>query len=136
MSPVIPEPERVNIILAFDVGRKKTGIAVGNLITNSARPLATVGGGFSQQLQDISVYVRDWRPARFIVGLPRRMDGGEHSMTKTSRRFALMLERRFHLPVLMSDERLTTAAVGDGNDAAAAAVILQQWLDEKAVRHA
>jgi len=49
------------------------------------------------------------------------MNGNAHGMTKASHRFALLLERHFHLPVLMADERLSTAAVGGGDDADAAA---------------
>lgn len=126
-------PPASNILLGFDVGRKKTGIAVGNLLTGGARPLATARGNGEQQLQIIAAHVREWQPGRMIVGLPTRGDGRAHAMTAASRRFAARLGGAFSLPVEFVDERLTSAAARRLNppdlDAAAAAIILQDWLD-------
>ena len=126
------------ILLGFDVGRKKTGVAVGNLLTDSARPLAIARGGRSAQLAAIAEYVREWRPHKFVVGLPLHLDGGEHSMTRFCRSFAEVLRRKFELPVEFADERLTTAAAraesgekGEA-DAAAAGIILRDWLRGRA----
>ena len=122
------------ILLALDVGRKKTGVAVGNLHTGLARPLSAVRGGRTRQMREIGGYVREWAPQKLIVGLPRRMDGGEHAMTRFCRRFAKTAELQFNLPVEFADERQSTAAAraagADKNnvDAFAAGVILQDWL--------
>ncbi len=121
------------ILLAFDVGRKKTGIAVGNLHTGLARPLSVARGGRTRQMEEIGAQVRAWAPQKLVVGLPRHMDGGEHSMTRFCRRFAKTAALQFNLPVEFSDERQSTAtarAIGgrENADAVAAGVILQDWL--------
>ena len=134
-------PKPAAIFLAFDVGRKKTGIAVGNAISGGARPLAVASGGRNAQLQAAAKHIEEWQPNGLVVGLPKNMDGTEHAMTRESKNFAAQLRRRFCLPVCFVDERLSSRAAraankatagGHGVDAAAAAVILQQWLDEGA----
>ncbi len=79
-----------------------------------------------------------------VVGLPRRLDGTPSDQTAKVQTFALGLESRIGLPVVLQDERLTSReaesrlAVREKNwrvrkarlDAAAAAVILQDYLDE------
>jgi putative Holliday junction resolvase len=54
-------------------------------------------------------------------------------MTQRCERFARQLEGRFHLPVARVDERYSTAVLArrDATDDQAAAVILQQWFDER-----
>jgi putative Holliday junction resolvase len=67
-----------------------------------------------------------------VVGVPFHPDGAEHDNTRRARRFARQLHGRFHLPVHEVDERYTTtealAAGARDADAAAAAIILQQFL--------
>ena len=124
------------ILLALDVGRKKTGIAIGNMHTGLARPLSVARGGRTRQMAEIGEHIRVWAPQKLIVGLPRNMDGGEHAMTRFCRGFAKAAENQFNLPVEFADERQSTAtarAIGgdkgkNGADAAAAGVILQDWL--------
>ena len=130
---------RSEIILAFDVGSKKTGIAVGNHISGGARPLGIVCGAGQCQLEQIADYIREWAPGLLLVGLPMHMDGSSHSMTQRARRFADRLGQRFSLPVLLADERRSSMLARQRNsgakrepvDDAAAAVILQHWLDGK-----
>lgn len=130
-------PPRADIVLAFDVGSRKTGIAVGNRISDSARPLAIVRGDAKQQLAAAGDYIREWQPGLAVVGLPVHMDGSAHRMTARARRFASALEKAYALPVALADERLSSqqarrhlgrAAGGDIDDSAAA-IILQDWLD-------
>ncbi len=121
------------ILLAFDVGRKKTGIAIGNTETGTARPLAVTRGGRERQAEDIAKHIHEWQPKQLIVGLPTHMDGREHRMTRFCQVFADMLKQRFSLPVSLVDERLSTItarAVGGGvnADSVSAAIVLQDWL--------
>ncbi len=68
------------------------------------------------------------------VGIPLHPDGAPHAMTARCERFARQLEGRYGLPVVRVDERYSSAVVEHEADvdAAAAAVILQQWLDSGA----
>ena len=72
------------------------------------------------------------QPAQLAVGIPRHPDGAPHAMTARCERFARQLEGRYRLPVARIDERYSSAVVERAADvdAAAAAVILQQWLDD------
>lgn len=130
------------ILLAFDVGRKKTGIAVGNRLTGDARPLAVARGGRDRQIAAIGECVREWNPQTLVVGLPRHLDGEAHAMTKFCRAFAEVLRRQFGLPVEFADERLTTfcarAETGTRGevDAAAAGIILRDFLRGETDNHA
>lgn len=124
------------IVLALDYGRKRTGVALGNLATFTARPLATLEGRGEQRMQGLEKIIAEWRPSRLIVGLPVHMDGAEHATTRKAREFGGRVGRRFSLPVDFADERLTTDEVRRENpnakerDAEAAAVFLRDWLRE------
>ena len=131
-------------VLAFDFGLRRIGIAVGNTITRSARPLATIDDpDAGRRFDAIAALVDEWQPGRLVVGLPLHADGREHAMTAQARAFAAQLGRRFSLPVTLEDERHTSeiardtlSAAGRGarrdralRDQVAAQIILQAWLD-------
>jgi putative Holliday junction resolvase len=117
------------IVLGFDFGAKRIGVAVGNGITRQARPLALVGDAGPARWQRIAELVASWQPARLVVGVPRHADGTAHDLTVRCERFARQLEGRYRLPVARVDERFSSAVVAGGRDDEAAAVILQQWFD-------
>lgn len=121
------------IVLGFDFGTKRVGVAVGNALTRSARPLSTLDSSTNEaRWKGVSRVIADWEPAVLVVGIPRHPDGNPHEMTVRCERFARQLEGRYGLPVERVDERYSSAVVADEEDvdAAAAAVILQQWLDQ------
>lgn len=120
------------VVLGFDFGTRRIGVALGNSVTRQARPLRVIGATTSDaRWKAIAAVIDEWRPARFVVGLPRHPDGVEHAMTRQSQRFGRQLAGRYGLPVTFVDERYSSAVLEqDGNDADAAAVILQQWFDE------
>ena len=118
-----------SIVFAFDVGTRKTGVAIGNGISRTARPLAVVRGGRGRQLEAVAGLVGEWAPGLFVVGLPRHLDGKENAMTRTARRFALLLGVRFGVRVVFCDERLTTLDNPGADDAGVAAAFLQEWLE-------
>jgi putative Holliday junction resolvase len=123
------------VVLAFDFGAARTGVAIGNTVTRAARPLTTVRAVSSaKRWAAIGALVDQWHPAALVVGIPRHPDATPHEMTSRCERFARQLEGRFGLPVARIDERYSSAvsAQADDIDAEAAAVILQQWFDEGA----
>ena len=118
-------------LLAFDFGEKRIGVAVGNTITKTAEPLTII----QQKNQDerwkaIDALIQEWQPKILIVGLPKHPDGAEHEMTHKAKRFGNQLHGRFQKQVVWVDERYTSVSVEDGNDALAAQLILQQYLEE------
>ena len=121
-----------DIVLGFDFGMRRIGVALGNGITRSARPLRTVQGAVPAQWRGIQDLIAEWQPSQLVVGVARHPDGAPHEMTARCERFARQLEGRFHLPVARVDERYSSVVVekGEAIDEAAAAVILQQYFDE------
>lgn len=132
-------------VMAFDFGRVRTGVAIGDLQVGVSHPLETVTtADDDQRLRAVEALVREWAPGRFVVGLPSRDDGAEHPMAEAVRAFGTSLEARFGLPVAYVDETLSSFAAGlalaDNGvrgrrqkrhlDSAAAQVILQAYLDE------
>ncbi|MDO8931415.1 MAG: Holliday junction resolvase RuvX [Rhodocyclaceae bacterium] len=131
-------------VLAFDFGTRRIGVAVGETMLKSARPLTTITAeANAPRFEAIGRLIAEWQPACLVVGLPLALDGSEHDMTARSRRFANQLHGRFGLPVELADERLSSAAAEShlrarghdprrdkaAIDAAAAAVILQSYFD-------
>ena len=131
------------ILLGFDYGTRKIGVAVGQTVSGTASPLTTVRSrGQKPDWKRIEAIVREWQPEAAVVGLPMRMDDTEEDWTDRVRRFARQLQGRFGLPVHLVDERLTTlqaerdlglrdAGPDDRVDAWAAKLILETWLGDQ-----
>jgi putative Holliday junction resolvase len=129
--------QAIEVILGFDFGIKRIGIAVGNTLTGQAQPLAVVKAiDNAARFKQIGELIEQWRPARLVVGEPLHPDGAEHEMTLRCRRFGNQLHGRFNLPVHLVDERYSSAVIqakrGEIIDAKAAAIILQQYFDDHA----
>jgi putative holliday junction resolvase len=118
--------------LAFDFGTRRVGVATGNSLTRSARPLRTVAAEGDARFAAIGALIAEWQPAALVVGVPFHPDGAAHDNTRRARRFARQLNGRFQLPVHEVDERYTTTEALAGGaadvDAASAAIILEQFL--------
>ena len=117
-------------ILAFDFGEKRIGVAVGNTITKTAEALRIIQEkNQDEKFKAIEALIQEWQPQLLVVGLPTHPDGAEHEMTLKAKRFGNQLHGRFQKEVVWVDERYTSVSVQDGNDALAAQLILQQYLD-------
>ena len=118
-------------ILAFDFGEKRIGVAVGNTITKTAEALKIIQEkNQDEKFKAIEALIQEWQPQLLVVGLPTHPDGAEHEMTQKAKRFGNQLHGRFQREVVWVDERYTSVSVQDGNDAMAAQLILQQYLDQ------
>jgi putative Holliday junction resolvase len=118
------------IILAFDFGEKRIGVAVGNTITKTAEALKILQEkNQDEKFKAIEALIQEWQPQLLVVGLPTHPDGAEHEMTLKAKRFGNQLHGRFQKEVVWVDERYTSVSIQDGNDALAAQLILQQYLD-------
>lgn len=124
------------VVLAFDFGLARTGVAVGNTLTQSARALVILDAPTNEsRWKGIEPLVREWQPAFLVVGVPRMGDGTPSSLTARCERFARQLGGRFRLPVRAVDERFSSVEVADGReriDDEAARVILEQFFHEQA----
>ena len=129
-------------LLGFDFGPAKIGVAVGQTLTGTASPLETLRA--VQQRPDwegITRLIKTWEPEALVVGIPYNMDDTEAEPAPRARRFARQLEGRYHLPVHLVDERLTSIEAKrdylpnpkriEELDAVAAKLILETWLHEQ-----
>ena len=113
--------------MAFDFGEKRIGVATGETMLKVAHPLTTINAEENEaKFTQIGLLIGEWRPALLIVGLPMHMDGESHAMTSLSKKFAQRLEGRFNLPVVMVDERLSSAEASQNLRAAGVSGIKQK----------
>lgn len=136
------------VILAFDFGTKRLGVASGDTLTRTARALTTLDcGNDTLPWTAIDKLVREYQPSQLVVGLPWNMDGTPTLLTDASRAFAAELKARYNRPVALVDERLSSreaeSQLRDARasgmkkrrnthadvDMIAARILLEQWLE-------
>ena len=130
-------------ILAVDLGKARTGLAVCDEGEILASPVAVITQYNREKLaQEVAAKARELAVGELVVGLPRNMDGSEGESAQGAREFAAVLGELTGLPVVLRDERLTTVTahgyLNDTNtrgikrqavvDAVAAVVILEEYL--------
>jgi len=97
-------------VLAFDFGERRIGVAVGEHLISSANPLTTIDNESNEiRFATITALVNEWQPKLLIVGLPLSLDGSENAVTQLCKKFARRLNGRFNLPVILIDERYSSA---------------------------
>jgi len=97
-------------VLAFDFGEQRIGIAMGEHMLGIANPLTTIDNESNEiRFAEISALIAEWQPKVLVVGLPLAEDGSEHAMTTLAKKFARRLDGRFGIPVVMIDERFSSA---------------------------
>ncbi|MGL5007099.1 MAG: Holliday junction resolvase RuvX [Plesiomonas sp.] len=132
-------------MMAFDFGTKSIGVAIGQEITATARPIASLKArdGIPDWAQ-IEKLLNEWKPDLVVVGLPLNMDGTEQPVTALARKFANRIHGRFGQAIALHDERLSTVearshlfshggyrALDKGRvDATSASVILESWFEQ------
>ncbi len=139
-------------VMAVDPGAARVGLAVSDETETLASPLVVVRGGAGVESR-IAGAARESGAGRIVVGLPVGLDGVEGDPAQGARELAERLALATGLPVELWDERFTTELAlrlrrsarpaGGGrkarapgrtptrtpDDAAAAAVLLQSYLD-------
>lgn len=96
-------------VMAFDFGTRRIGVAVGQELLGSGQPVALIPARDGiPDWQQIESLLEEWRPDLVVVGLPLNMDGTENDMCARARKFGKRLHGRYHVPVEMVDERLTS----------------------------
>jgi putative holliday junction resolvase len=98
-----------DVLMAFDFGLRRLGVATGNLHTRTATPLLTLDVGRELPWSRLDALVAEWSPGRLIVGIPESASGPA-PITEQAREFAASLVDRYGLPVETVDEALTSAA--------------------------
>jgi putative Holliday junction resolvase len=133
-------------VLALDIGERRIGVAAGDIEGGIATPLSTITRRTNEQaIAAIQRMVAEQRAEMVVIGLPISFDGQLHSQGRAVQQFAERLRGRLAVPIAYSDETLSTVRAEDALraagvrperireriDAAAAAVILQEYLDRQ-----
>ncbi len=137
------------VILGFDFGLKRIGVAVGQSITGSASALETltpING--DPDWDKIEALIKQWKPTCIVVGDPLTMEGFPTDITNSARNFGKKIQNKFNQTVHMQDERMSSIEASEiikqqrqsgerkkrqkkGDlDELAAALIVQRWLQE------
>ncbi len=125
-----------NTLLGFDFGMRRIGVAVGQMITRTANPVAVLNARDGvPNWEHVQELIDTWNIDAIVVGIPLNMDGSKQPVTFAAQRFANKLSSRYGLPVYTVDERLTTVEAKRHQqtelDSYAAKLILEQWLREQ-----
>jgi putative Holliday junction resolvase len=140
-------------VLALDVGDKRIGVAISDPTQTLARSLGVIERASCQKdFAAIAGLVEQYEVETVVVGYPRSLDGTTGQQAQKVEQFVIGLAEvlssaKDHVPVLVRDERLSTVSAQrlmkeaglpgkkkrERLDAAAAAVILQDYLDSKSV---
>ena len=135
----------MSTLLAFDVGDRKIGVAVGTRLS-PPRPLRVLAAQPAEALErELRALVAEWNPEQLVVGMPLTLEGEAQPASRRAEAFAIRLQALFERPVAQVDERYSTREArsrfaparargqtrqrrGRPMDAIAAAVILESYL--------
>lgn len=138
-------------IVGIDFGERRIGLAMSDASGTLASPIRAIDRrGASEDavtlvMNAVAEMAHGEPIDRIVVGLPRRLDGTDNNQTQHVRAFATALGSRSGLPIDLQDERLSSReaearlALRERDwrkrkarlDAAAAAIVLQDWLDAR-----
>ena len=148
-----PSPGTPQVVLAFDFGLRRIGIASGDTVSGRAAPLRAVtvpDGGIDWN--SIERAIAEFKPHLLVVGHPTHADGTAGNLSAAADGFAAQLASRTRLPVRRADEYASSLeasaelkrqrASGQRRrrvqradiDSAAAAIILERWLSRQTGR--
>ena len=141
-------------VLAIDLGERRIGLAISDATATLARPLKVIerdssdeqaAARLGREIDAANAEPGEDAIGRIVVGLPTRLDGSPHEQTMRVRKMAELLASRTTVPIVLQDERLSSHEANERLaarekdwrkrkarlDAAAAAVILQDYLDHQ-----
>jgi len=134
-------------IMCLDYGDKRIGVAVSDPLGITAQAITVIRRdnetAVKPVLRSLAELISEYDVGEIILGYPRNMDGSEGFRCEKTREFKARLERRFNIPVILWDERLSTVGADRGLahltkkkrdaviDQSAAVFILQGYLESK-----
>lgn len=130
--------------LSFDFGTQRIGVAFGQSISGTAKPVCVLKANDGiPDWEQVGSVIAEWKPDVLVVGLPYNLDGTESELLKRAIKFGNRLNGRFHKPCYGMDERLSSRAAIEqvmeetgsmnkksGIDDIAAQIILENWFSE------
>jgi putative Holliday junction resolvase len=142
----MPEAQ-ARVVLAFDFGLRRIGVAAGDTVSNAAAPHSAVRvTDHGIDWPAIDRLLLQYQPDLLVVGSPRHADGSPSGLGRRADQFAAALGARARCPVQRTDEYASSIEAAaelarqrsSGQrrrrvqhadiDSAAAAIILERWL--------
>ncbi len=130
-------------IMGLDVGDSRIGVAVSDPLGVLASPLTIINRTDDDKaINEITAIIHEKGVEMVVAGLPLNLDGTRGAQAQKTEIFVNLLRSHLEIPVALRDERLSTVTAKERlketrrtgkhtpDDAAAAAVILQSYLDE------
>jgi putative Holliday junction resolvase len=109
LKPALTPGQR---LLGLDLGEKTIGLALSDTLLMVATPMETLKRGkFSIDAAKLDTIITAQNVGGLVIGLPLNMDGTDGPSAQSARAFARNFAARSPLPLVMIDERLSTAAV-------------------------
>ena len=142
--------QKIARFLALDLGDRRTGLALGDSLTNIVSPIGTINVAKGPALlAALKKVLEENAPDEIVIGLPLNMDESEGAASKAVREFALQIAQLTNKPIHLHDERLTTCEADSRmaqsgrthaekkalRDSLAAAAILEDYLRARSERH-
>ena len=131
----MPDTMPQGVVIGFDFGLRRIGVAIGQTVTQTASPEAIVNSKDGKpDWEHISKLFESWQPVAIVVGLPMRLDGSEQPLTQPARKFGQRLSGRYHKPVYFIEEQLSSIEAEKRDvkkrhiDDHAAQILLENWL--------
>ncbi|MBE9032288.1 Holliday junction resolvase RuvX [filamentous cyanobacterium LEGE 11480] len=139
-EPLVPS------VLALDIGKKRIGVAGCDRLGLFANGLMTIDRkSLPQVIDELQRLVDEREVTLLVIGMPYLMDGTVGAQAKNTRKTGKTIAKALALPIVWVDERLTSFAAEEllkaehispsrnkgAIDRKAAAIILQQWLDDR-----
>ncbi len=134
--------DKLDTVIALDVGERRIGVARATLSVGIANPLTTLERT-ERTMQDIQKMLDAEGVNALVVGLPRGLDGQETAQTGTIRKFVEQLTTNVNVPIILQDEALTSRKAEDelkargkpykksDIDALAATYILEDYMQDR-----
>ena len=92
-------------VLAFDFGMKRIGVAIGDTLSNSAKPLTTITAiDGIPNWDNITALIKDWDADTLIIGMPYNHDGSIQDITHSAKKFYNRIKSKYALPTHFIDE--------------------------------
>lgn len=133
--------------MGLDIGDRRVGVALSDPLGIMASPLTIINRADEPAaIEQIVEIIREKEVGKVIAGLPLNMDGSRGKQAEKTASFVKALSRHVIVPIEYQDERLSTVSAREliqgvrktnrdtRYDAAAAALILQSYLDEASRR--
>ncbi len=131
-------------VLGIDPGERRVGVAVSDPLGITAQGLPTFDRSRGDVIDHVRELARQYDIERIVIGRPLSLAGRETDSTRRADTLARELEAALKIPVTVWDERLSSVeaqrvlagarAGKDAVDRIAAVLILQGYLDSRALR--